>query len=301
MTIAMSPGLPVDHFVTAQDGLRLHLVEYGERTAPGLPVVCLPGLARTAADFAELATALADDPGRPRRVLALDYRGRGMSDHDRDPANYAIPVELGDVLAVLAARAVERAVLVGTSRGGLIAMALAAVRPTVRAGVVLNDIGPVIEPQGLMRIKGYVGKLPQPRDVEDGAEILRRLFGAQFPKLTDADWLSWARKTWREHDGRMISAYDPRLAQALAAIDPEHPLPPMWQQFDALAAAPLMVIRGANSDILSAATLEAMKTRRDDMTVVEVADQGHAPLLAEPDTIAPIVAFVRGCEDRTRG
>ena len=296
----MSPRLPADHYVTAQDGLRLHLAEYGERTAPGLPVVCLPGLARTSVDFVELAAALADDPDRPRRVLALDYRGRGLSDHDRDPANYAIPVELGDVLAVLTARAVERAVLVGTSRGGLIAMALGAVRPAILAGVVLNDIGPVIEPQGLMRIKGYVGKLPQPRNLADGADMLRRLFGGQFPKLGDADWLSWARKTWREHDGRLVATYDPRLSRALAAIDPEHPLPPMWEQFDALACIPVMVIRGANSDLLSMATLEAMKARRNDMTVLEIPDQGHAPLLAEPDTIARITAFVRDCEDRAR-
>lgn len=297
----MSPRLPADHTVTAQDGLRLHLVEYGERTAPGLPVVCLPGLARTAVDFTELAAVLADDPDRRRRVLALDYRGRGLSDHDRDPANYAIPVELGDVLAVLTARAIERAVLVGTSRGGLIAMALGAVRPAILAGVVLNDIGPVIEPQGLMRIKGYVGKLPQPRDLADGADMLRRLFGGQFPKLDDADWLGWARKTWREHDGRLVATYDPRLSRALAAIDPEHPLPPMWEQFDALAGIPLMVIRGANSDLLSTATLEAMKARRDDMSVLEIPDQGHAPLLAEPDTVARIAAFVRECEDRARG
>jgi pimeloyl-ACP methyl ester carboxylesterase len=297
----MSPRLPADHHVTAQDGLRLHLVEYGARTAPGLPVVCLPGLARTAADFAELATALADDPDRPRRVLALDYRGRGQSDYDKDPANYAIPVELGDVLAVLTARAVERAVLVGTSRGGLIAMALGAVRPTIMAGVVLNDIGPVIEPQGLMRIKGYIGKLPQPRSFEDGADMLRRLFGGQFPRLADADWLGWARKTWRERDGRLVATYDPQLARALAAFDPEHPIPPMWPQFDALSNVPLMVIRGANSDLLSPATLEAMTARRADMVVLEVADQGHAPLLAEPDTIARIVAFVRSCEDRARG
>ena len=159
----MTDGGSSDHYVTARDGLRLHVREHGERTAPGLPVVCLPGLARTTADFDVLASALAGDAGRPRRVLALDYRGRGLSDHDPDPDHYAIPVELDDVLSVLTARAVASAVFVGTSRGGLIVMALAAARPGAIAGAVLNDIGPVIETQGLMRIKGYVGKLPQPR------------------------------------------------------------------------------------------------------------------------------------------
>jgi pimeloyl-ACP methyl ester carboxylesterase len=288
----MKNGGFTDHFVTAQDGLRLHVREWGDRTAPGLPVVCLPGLARTTADFDRLAAALAGDPDRPRRVLALDYRGRGLSEHDRDPGNYSIPVEVADVMAVLTARAAATAVFVGTSRGGLLTMALAAARPTVIAGAVLNDIGPVIEPQGLMRIKSYVGKLPQPRDFEDGAEILRRLFGAQFTKLTEADWLASAHRSWRQQEGRFVVTYDPRLARALASIDPAHPRPPIWPQFDALANVPLMVIRGANSDILSAATVAAMRARRRDTTVIEIPDQGHAPLLTEADTIARIAEFV---------
>jgi len=267
-----------DHYVTARDGLRL--------------LVCLPGLARTADDFDALAAALAKDRKRPRRVLALDYRGRGLSDHDPDPANYSIPVELDDALAVLTARAVDRAVFIGTSRGGLLVMALATVRPTVIAGAVLNDIGPVIEPQGLIRIKSYVGKLPQPRGFAEGADILRRLFGAQFTKLTDEDWLASARRTWRERDGRLVVTYDPKLSHALAAIDPNHPLPTLWPQFDALGQVPLMVIRGATSDILSAATVAAMGARRRAMTVLEISDQGHAPLLAESATIARIAEFI---------
>src|SRR5689334_4282203 len=268
-----------DHFVTARDGLRLHVREHGARTAPGLPVVCLPGLARTTGDFDVLASALAAHPQHPRRVLALDYRGRGLSDHDPNPNNYTIPVELDDVLSVLTARSVASAVFVGTSRGGLIVMALAAARPAIIAGAVLNDIGPVIDIQGLMRIKGYVGKLPQPRTFEEGAEIQRRLFGAQFTRLGDADWLASARPTWREHDGRLIPTYDPKLVQALAAVDPDRPLPPLWPQFDALAQIPLMVIRGANSDLLSAATVEAMRARRREMTTLVIPDQGHTPLL----------------------
>jgi pimeloyl-ACP methyl ester carboxylesterase len=291
----MANGSFTDHDVTARDGLRLHLREYGERTAPGLPVVCLPGLARTAADFDRLATALAADPHHPRRVLALDYRGRGLSDHDPDPDNYTIPVELDDVLSVLTARAVESAVFVGTSRGGLILMTLAALRPGVIAGAVLNDIGPVLETQGLMRIKDYVGKLPVPRDFADGGEILRRLFGAQFPRLTAADWLASAQRMWRDSGGHLVITYDTRLSRALASFDPAHPLPAMWAQFDALASVSLMVIRGANSDLLSPATVEAMRARRREMTLLEVPDQGHAPLLAEADTIARIAAFVAEC------
>src|SRR5262249_45002821 len=192
-------------FVTAQDGLRLHVRAYGTRASRALPVVCLPGLARTAADFADLALVLSSDS--ERRVLALDYRGRGKSGYDRNPANYNLQVELADVLAVLTALGIGRAAFVGTSRGGILIMLIAVARPTAIAGCVLNDIGPVIEPGGLMRIKSYVGKLPQPASFREAAEILQRLFGSHFPKWSDADWLAFARRTFKEANGRIVAGY----------------------------------------------------------------------------------------------
>ena len=231
-------GMTTSTFISAPDGLRLHARCYGRRSASALPVVCLPGLARTAADFEALAEALAGDASRPRRVIALDYRGRGQSEYDRDPANYNFQVELADVLAVIAALDATRAIFVGTSRGGILAMLLAAVRPTAIAGCVLNDIGPVIEPKGLIRIKGYVGKLPQPRSFEEGAEILRRLFDAQFPKLGPDDWLASARRTFRQDNGALVPTYDVKLAKTLEGVDFDKPFPPLWAQFDALAQMP---------------------------------------------------------------
>jgi pimeloyl-ACP methyl ester carboxylesterase len=265
-----------------------------------LPVVCLPGLARTAADFDALADSLTGDAIRPRRVIALDYRGRGQSEYDRDPANYNFQIELADVLAVIAALDASPAVFVGTSRGGILAMLLAAVRPAAIAGVVLNDIGPVIEPKGLMRIKGYVGKLPQPRSYEDAAEILRRLFDAQFPKLGPKDWLAAAHRTFREENGALLPTYDVKLAKTLEGVNFDKPFPPLWAQFDALGHCPMMVIRGANSDILSPETVEAMRARRSWLETIVVPDQGHAPLLAEAETMGRIAAFVRGCETSRR-
>jgi pimeloyl-ACP methyl ester carboxylesterase len=287
-------------FVSAQDGLKLHVRLHGREARSHLPVVCLPGLARTAADFDELAAALAHDADRPRFVAAVDYRGRGRSDYDRNPDNYTLAVELSDVLAILTALAIGPAVFIGASRGGILTMLLAAARPTAIAGVVLNDIGPVIGPKGLMRIKSYVGKLPEPRSFEEGAEVLRRLFDAQFPKLAPAEWLKGAKRMWREQDGRLVPTYDVKLAKSLASVDPEHPLPSLWNQFDALRRVPVMAIRGANSDILSAETVAAMRTRHPEIETIEVPDQGHTPLLNEPETIARIAAFVASCDRRPR-
>jgi pimeloyl-ACP methyl ester carboxylesterase len=281
-------------FVTAQDGVRLHVRDYGAPRARALPVVCLPGLARTAADFESLAPALSS--AGQRRVLALDYRGRGKSDFDPHPANYNLHVELADVLAVVTALGIGRAAFIGTSRGGILTMLLAVARPTAIAGCVLNDIGPVIELEGLMRIKGYVGKLAQPASFGEAAGALRQRFGSHFPKWDDADWRAFAHRTFKEEGGRIVPDYDPALATVLAAVSPERPLPPLWREFDALAHIPVMVVRGINSDILSAATVQAMRERRRGLEVVEVADEGHAPGLSDADTAGRIAAFVASCD-----
>jgi pimeloyl-ACP methyl ester carboxylesterase len=281
-------------FITTKDGLRLHALDHGERYSPRLPVVCLPGLTRTVEDFAVLAATLASD----RRVLSLDYRGRGRSDYDPNPEHYAIAVETADVVTVMTALEAIPAIVVGTSRGGLIAMTLAAEKPELLAGVVLNDIGPVVEIEGVIRIKGYVGQLQHPASYREAAEFLQRSTGSQFPKLGAADWLAAAKRGWREEAGQLVSTYDPALAHTLQGFDPDKPFPTLWPQFDAMAQVPLMVVRGANSDILSSATVAAMRARHPDMEVLVVPDQGHAPLLAEADTIGAIAAFAAKCDAR---
>jgi pimeloyl-ACP methyl ester carboxylesterase len=298
---ADTPTAAKSLFVTAQDGLRLHVRAYGPHpnqpsAGDRLPVVCLPGLARTAADFDTAALALSADPRRPRRVLALDYRGRGRSDYDRQPANYNLQVELADVLSVLTALEISRAVFIGTSRGGILSMLLAAARPTMIAGCVLNDIGPVIELKGLMRIKSYVGKLPRAASIHEAADVLRRLFGSQFPKWNDDDWVAFARLTFKEAGGRIVPDYDVKLAKTLKGIHPDRPLAPLWHAFDALAGRPLLVIRGGNSDILSAATVQGMRERHRDLGVLEVADEGHAPRLADAAILERIASFVANCD-----
>ena len=281
-------------FVSAQDGLRLHVREYGSRTSPGLPVVCLPGLARTAADFDALAPALAAGPPG-RHVIAIDSRGRGHSEHDVDHTNYNCMTELGDIVSILFALGVGPAVFVGSSRGGILTMLLGAAHPISIAAVVLHDVGPVHEAKGMARIKGYLGKLPHPRTYEEGAEVLRTLMSAQFPNLTTDQWLGSAQRTWHRKHGGLTPAYDLGIARALSGIDIERPMPALWNEFDALAGVPMLVIRGANSDLLSAETVAAMRARRNDMDIIEVPDQGHAPLL-EGRLVRQIVEFVERCE-----
>ena len=239
-------------------------------------------------------------PTLPRRDMCwrLDYRGHGQSKYDRYPSNYTPFVALADLLAVLTEFKIGSATFIGTSYGGLLALMLAVSRPAAIAGVVLNDIGPVIELEGLLRLKlrieGLGGKIPIPRNFEEGAEIMRWLLHKDFPKLAPQDWIAFARRTWRERGDRLVPDFDPKVARMLQR-HLEHP-PAMWSEFDALARVPLMVIRGSNSDLLTSTTLNAMLARRGELTVAVVADQGHAPLLVEPKLIRRIATFVASCD-----
>lgn len=285
-------------FVSASDGLKLHFRDYGPLATTTLPVVCLPGFARTAADFHELALASSQDEAKPRRVLALDYRGRGLSEYDKNWKNYDIRIELDDLIQVLIAAGIEQAVFVGTSRGGLLTMALAAARPAMIRGVVFNDVGPVIDARGLLRIRGYVGKLPVPRSFQEGAEILKRLSDQQFPILGEAEWEMMARRTWTDRDGALKPDYDVRLMKVLEELDLEAPLPVLWPYFDALKAVPVLAIRGANSDLLAEKTLEEMAERHPDCETHTAPGQGHAPLLGSKDMIRRITKLITRAERR---
>jgi pimeloyl-ACP methyl ester carboxylesterase len=281
-------AFPVSRFYSAQDGLRLHLRDHGGPDGR-TPVVCLPGLARTAEDFDSLARHLS----RERRTVALDYRGRGLSDRDSQWNNYDLMVESADILSVLAAAGIGEAIIVGTSRGGLHAMLLAAVRPTLLRGVVLNDIGPVLESKGLARIRGYVGKLPQPRSWSDATALAKSVMGAQFTGLNEVDWETYARLTFEEKDGQFQPRYDANLMRPLAELDLEAPLPQLWPQYEGLAHVPVLGIRGENSDLLSPETFAAMAARHPRFESLVVPGQGHAPLLLDEETIERIAGFVR--------
>lgn len=282
-----------DYWCRSQDGLKLHARDYGPWDSDLTPIICIPGLTRCARDFHVLAGHLTSRSGRQRRVLALSLRGRGRSEYDPDWRNYTVQRELLDVLDVMASAGVEHAIIVGTSRGGLISMAMAALRPAVLRGVVLNDIGPRIETQGLMRIMGQIERMPSPQTWPEAAALMQRVFQETFTDLTESDWDEFAREVFRDDDGAPKPDFDPQLIKTL---NPEEiasgGVPELWPQFEALGPFPVLAIRGENSDILSAATLTEMAERHPDCTPVTVPHRGHVPFLREPVAVAAIDAFL---------
>jgi pimeloyl-ACP methyl ester carboxylesterase len=280
---------------SASDGLQLYARDYGHddpRTAASLPIVCLPGLSRNSRDFHLLATRLSTHPQHPRRVIALDYRGRGFSEWDTDRSRYQLPVEAEDVLSACTTVDIARAIFIGTSRGGLILHLLAKLRPALLAAVVLNDIGPVIEIAGLLQIRQYLEAQQALQSWEEAIESLKRVHGAAFPALDEADWRDMAQAIFREKDGMIAADFDPALIEPLKNLDADTPVPDLWALYQGFQTIPLMVIRGENSSILSQATFVEMRQRHPDIKLVTAAGQGHAPLLHRPDLLAEITAFI---------
>jgi pimeloyl-ACP methyl ester carboxylesterase len=278
---------------TARDGLRLYGRHY---PAPGgrRPVLCLAGITRNSRDFHVIATALSTDPIKPRPVYTIDTRGRGRSAHDPDWKHYVVPIEMLDVIDFITLRSLSQVALIGTSRGGIISMVLAAAQPSAIGCVVLNDIGPVIDIDGLSRIAGYIGSTPLPHSWADAARMVKDMNKKQFPRVSDAEWGEVARQFFNEADGRPAIGYDPKLSNSLSVLD--GPAPELWPQFEALKRFPLMVLRGENSDILSTATVEEMRRRHPNIATHTVRWEGHAPLLRDAHTIEVVGAFLAGCD-----
>lgn len=261
-----------------RDGLRLYARHYPGADRQKTPVLCLAGLTRNSRDFHDLASYLAHGP-EGRSVYTLDYRGRGKSDWDRNWKNYAVPVEALDVIDFLTFAELKEVAIVGTSRGGLITMIMAALQPSTISSVVLNDIGPVIERDGLMRIASYVGRVPLPRDWREATQVVRDVNRRSFTAIDDDVWEEVARQWYNEKRGKPSPGYDPQLKNALSVLD--GPVPELWPQFEALSRVPVMVIRGQNTDLLSEATIERMAQRHARLERYTVPGQGHAPLLKD--------------------
>lgn len=284
-----------DRHWTSPDGLTLFARDHAPSAGPGrLPVICLHGLTRNSRDFEALAPHMA---AQGRRVLSLDVRGRGRSAWDPDPQNYNPAVYAGDVAALFDQAGISRALFVGTSMGGLITMTLAALRPGLVAGTVLNDVGPEVGAAGLARIGGYVGGAPEAATWAEAAAYARATNGAALPRLTEADWERFARRIFRETEaGRLVLDYDPAISQVFKVAPTAAPAaapPDLWPLFGALAAGrPLLLVRGETSDILEPETAARMALIAPHMRRVEAPGIGHAPTLEEPAVMQAIDAFL---------
>lgn len=288
-------------YFTARDGLRLYGRHYPAAFYDGVerrPVLCLAGLTRNGRDFNVIAEALSQHREAPRDVYTLDYRGRGLSENDADWKNYTVPYEAIDVLDFMTITGTAGAAIIGTSRGGLIAMALAAMQPRSLGPVVLNDIGPVIEQKGLGRISAYVGRIPLPASWKEAGALVHDMGRKAFPRVPTEEWVEVAKQWFNEHKGRPAPGYDPELSNALSVLD--GPIPALWPQFEALKRVPVMVLRGETSDILSADTVEEMRRRHPSLTSYVVKAQGHAPLLRDADTINAVAEFLAVTEASER-
>ena len=273
-----------------RDGLELYWADTpGPETGSLLPVLCIPGLTRNHRDFEALAVRMS----ATRRVLCPDLRGRGRSAYDPEPARYVPENYAGDLVELLDHAGVERVAILGTSLGGMLAMMLAVLHPDRVERIALNDIGPEIDPSGLARIRSYVGKAAAVRSWEEAGAAAKAIYQVAYPDLDDAAWIAQARLGSVEGaDGSIRPDYDPAISQATGSNDAA--APDLWPIWKALGDRPILAIRGATSDILSAATLARMASEAPQMVHVTVPARGHAPLLDEPESLAALDAFFAG-------
>lgn len=271
-----------DRYWTSSDGLRLHYRDYdGPLDRP--PIVCLPGLTRNARDFEPVAQRHAG----AWRMLVLDFRGRGISAYDPDPGNYTPNTYAADVLSLFDAIGIERAVLLGTSLGGLVTMILAAAAHDRIAGAMLNDIGPEIDPRGIERIRGYVGRPDEFASWEEAASALAARNADVYPHYNTDQWHAFARRICTESEGRIIFDYDMAISSNFNRASND-PAANMWPQYQALAGIPLLILRGELSDLLAAEVARSMAEALPDAELVVVPGLGHAPALDEPEAVGGI-------------
>lgn len=283
------PPVYKDHFYrSGDDRLTLYARIY---ESDGPPLLLMHGLTRNSADFEGLAAHLA---GKYRLIIP-DQRGRGRSDYDPDPANYIPATYVVDMMALIDSLRLGQVGLIGTSMGGLMAMMMAAMEPERFNSLILNDIGPVVQQDGLDRIQSYVGTLPPFDSWQEAADHCRKVHGETMVGYDEQDWLGFARRTCREQpDGHIVFAYDPAIAQGLSGNEQTAVPPDLWPMWDILTAMPTLIIHGALSDIISPVTIAEMQSRHSGaITAVEIADRGHAPMLDEPAAVAAIRQFLQ--------
>jgi pimeloyl-ACP methyl ester carboxylesterase len=281
-------------FWNSHGGLRLYARVYESQTHGAPAVLCLHGLTRNSRDFEDLAAHLQSR----YRVIVPDVRGRGFSQWDPNPQNYQPGVYVQDILSLLEAVGDARVNIIGTSMGGMLAMMMGVGYPTRVGAMVLNDVGPEVDPKGLERIKGYAGRLPPPKNWSDALAQTQFMFGEAWPDLPAERWSTLARRGFREDAAGAVRVdADPMIGEMLRAAPAA--TANLWPFWSALRGIPVLAIRGAHSDILSAATFKRMKTENPDLKQLEVARRGHVPLLDEPECLEAIDGFLATCATKS--
>jgi pimeloyl-ACP methyl ester carboxylesterase len=246
------------------------------------------GLTRNCADFAGLADHLCER----YRVITVDQRGRGRSEYDSEVSNYTPFTYVSDMFTLLDRLGLEEVILVGTSMGGLMSFLMGTTQPGRFRAMIINDIGPEVDPRGLERINGYVGKAAPVTTWEEAVAQCRAINEVAFRDFSDREWLEFTRGIYREEDGVPVLAYDPAIAQPMAEEDSGAVPPDLWPVFESIAGIPMLVVRGAESDILAMGCVQGMLERKPDLQVAEIPHRGHAPTLTEPASLVAIDAFL---------
>ncbi len=272
--------------ITSFDNLSLYMRDYGDPLHSGCPILCLGGLTRNCKDFEDLAERYSSSG---RRVICLDYRGRGQSEYDKNWQNYDPKIYLRDLGDVLTALNIHSVVIVGTSLGGIIGMGMAAANPSALSGLVMNDIGPEVQTNGLKDIINYIKDDKPQANLDDAIVTIKTMLpGLSFQDETI--WTKMALNTFRRcDDGKLRFDWDLKVVKPL--LKPNYKIPDLWPLFRGLKHVPTLVIRGAQSDVLSQDCLNRMKTEKPDIYTVEVPKTGHTPALSEPESRVALDTF----------
>lgn len=277
-----------DYYYTSADGLKLYARDYTPVDPRGV-ILCMHGLTRNSADFEGIVEHLAPH----YRLIVVDQRGRGCSEYDAATDNYQPAVYVQDMFQLLDELQLEKVILMGTSMGGLMSMMMVAMAPHRFSAVILNDIGPVVNPAGLERIKAYVGKTGAVDSWDAAVARMREIQGCEFPDFTAQQWDRFTRALYREDaHGVPVLAYDPAISIPLLEAEVTAVPPDLWPLFDAMVDTPLLVIRGQLSDILASSCVLQMQLHNPTMQLAEIPNRGHAPILDEPESIAAIDRFL---------
>lgn len=287
-----TPELFENCYCSAKDGLKLAARKYGWENSNHVPVICLTDFARNSADFHELAMFLASEEGGSRRVLTIDYRGCGQSEHNKHKSDYSIETDADDVLSFITSLNIGHFDIIGTARGGIIAMMFGGMRAGSLRRIVLNDIGPKLDAAGLVHMKKLYEQFKVCNSLDQVTRVLSTFGERHFPALPQSYWQLEASRLFEDIDGKLIAKNDPFISSVISDMDLDERPASFWPQFIGLSKMPVMLIRGKMSELLTPETTVEMQKLHPEMHVIEVEEQGHAPKLETGDLPQNIARFL---------